>query len=108
MTDSMDLALKIMALVDERPSEPFSFERKQVERILEEMVARHTQQIDDELQESFDLGYYEGKRQAEEDAQEEINELEEQVNDLEREIEQLKDTSETDFVRGYETGFRQG
>lgn len=102
----MDLALKIMALVDEFSSEPFSFERKQIELKLEEMIVRHTQQIDDELQESFELGYDEGRRQAEDDAQNEINELTEQINDLEREIEDLKNQAETDFVQGYETGYR--
>lgn len=107
MTDSMDLALKIMALVDENPSEPFSFERKQMELKLEEVIASHTQQIDDELQESFDLGLYEGKRQAEDDLGAEIHELEEKIEELEAEIEDLKNQAETDFVQGYETGYRQ-
>jgi hypothetical protein len=98
----MDLALKILALMDEFPSEPFSFERKQIELKLEEMIAQHTQQIDDELQMSFDEGFSEGKWQSDQDHEQEIRELEEEVDDLGRELEGLKTEVDKAFVEGYE------
>lgn len=103
----MDLVLKIMALVDENPSEPFSFERKQLELKLEEAVSFHTQQVDSELDLSYELGYDEGRYSAEEDYLQEIRELEEQVNDLEREIETLKEDNDKAFAEGYETASRE-
>lgn len=99
MTDSIDLALKIMALVDESPSEPFSFERKQIELKLEEMIARHTQQVGCEIQESYDLGYDEGKEETEQEYEDRINDLEDNVHDLETEVSDLRayiQTLETD------------
>lgn len=104
MSDSMDLALKIMALVDEFPSEPLSFERKQIELKLEKLIAQHTQQIDNELQESFEMGYDEGKQSAEDDYLQEIHELEEELDDVRRELDEANSQLDQAFSQGFELG----
>lgn len=102
----MDLALKIMALVDEYPSELFSFERKVILEKLELAIAQHTQQVDEELDISFDLGFNEGREQTEYEYQDQINDLQDEINDLERQIETLEDKVETAFVQGLEAATR--
>lgn len=103
MTDSKDLALKIMALVDEYPSGPFSLERKEIEFQLEAMIARHTQQIDDELDTAFALGLDEGKYQSNQEYEDKVRELEEKINDLENQLEDVNGQVETAFAQGYQT-----
>lgn len=104
MTDSRDAAQKILALMDEFPSEPFSFERKQVEDKLECLIAKHTQQIDDEMDYSFNLGIEEGHSQGYEEAK---NEYETRIQELEDELLELKDNLgqklDDAFTEGYET-----
>ena len=106
MTDYKDFALEIMALVDEYPSEPFSFERKAVIEKLEMMVAQHTHQIEGELDDAFSFGLDEGKRQAEADCENEIRELQEQLEEAQRDIETLTEDNERAFSEGYETAVR--
>jgi len=111
MTEPLDTARKILALVDEYPSEPFSFERKQVENRIADMIFQHTQQTEDELDEAFalgqDAGYREGKEETEDELHEEIQDLEDRINELEREIEDLKADNDRSFAEGYETASKE-
>lgn len=104
MTDSMDLALKIVALMDEFPTEPLSFERKQLELKLEQMISNHTQQVDSELQFTFEEGYTEGKESASDDYYQEIHELEEELDDVRRELEEANSQLDQAFSQGFELG----
>jgi flagellar biosynthesis/type III secretory pathway protein FliH len=108
MTDSKDAAEKIMDLIDEFPSQPLTFERKQVMDQLECLVAQHTQQIDDELNESFALGLDEGRRQGEEEAKDELHSdieyLKEKIDELEEEVRKSYDDG---FAAGLEVGAGQ-
>lgn len=100
----IQVAHDIMALVDEHPSEPFTYERKVLLEKLEDLFARVTQQADDELQTSFDIGFEEGADSMREEMQIEIETLEDEVEDLKNEIEEVKKEAYTDgFAEGYET-----
>jgi flagellar biosynthesis/type III secretory pathway protein FliH len=101
MTDSKDAAEKIMALVDEFPSTPLTFERKQVMDQLECIVAQHTQQVEDELNDAFALGLDEGRRQAEEETR---DEYESRIEELQAYIAELEEEAK----RAYDEGFASG
>ena len=93
-----------MALVDEYPSEPFTYERKVLLEKLEDLFARFVQQADDELQTSFDIGFEEGAESTREEMQIEVETLEDEIHDLKSEIEEAKKEAYTDgFAEGYET-----
>ena len=104
MTDSMDLTLKIMALVDEFPSEPLSFERKQIELKLETLVAKHTGQIDNERDAAYEMGqedgFAEGYDQATDELEGHIQDLEDEISELKEDLEQKIDDA---FTEGYES-----
>jgi len=105
VSTALEAAHKIMALVDEFPSEPFSYERKVILEKLEDLVAQHTQQVDDELDESFNLGFSEGERSGESQAREELR------DEYESQIEELKDNlseAEEEIRRAYDEGFAAG
>jgi flagellar biosynthesis/type III secretory pathway protein FliH len=104
MSEALEaVAHEIMALVDEYPSEPFSFERREVEEQICYKIGRHTQEVDEELDASFSLGYDEGKREGYEEATNEfrsrIEELEEQIKNLEQDVEKAH---EDGVAEGYE------
>jgi flagellar biosynthesis/type III secretory pathway protein FliH len=107
MSKSHDFALKIMALVDEFPSEPFSFERKQLEYRIADAVARHTDALDDERDTAYDLGYDEGQREgyaeAEQDFEDRIAELEEELEELRSDLEEVDGRIDQAFAEGYQT-----
>ena len=107
MSKSHDFALKIMALVDEFPSEPFSFERKQLEYRIADAVARHTDALDDERDTAYDLGYDEGQREgyaeAEQDFEDRIAELEEELEELRSDLEDVDARIDQAFAEGYQT-----
>lgn len=104
MRDSKDAALKILALVDEFPSEPLSFERKQLENKIESLVARFAQHIDNERDAAYEYGhedgYDEGYQQATDELEGHIQELEEDVADLKQEQENKYQDA---FTEGYES-----
>lgn len=104
MKDSRDAAIKILALVDECPTEPFSFERKQLENRLESIITRFTEVLDNERDASYEYGqedgYNEGYQQA-------TDELETRIQELEDELADLRQDQETKyqdaFTEGYES-----
>jgi flagellar biosynthesis/type III secretory pathway protein FliH len=102
-----ELALKILALVDEYPSEPFSLERRWAEENITNWIAQHTGETEDELDMSFQVGYEEGfsagKEEAEDDLNAHIHELEEELEDLRSDLEDALDRVEQSFAEGYET-----
>jgi hypothetical protein len=101
MTTAEKAAYKIMALVDEFPSKPFSFERKQMIDRLECFIAQHTEQVDDELDESFNLGVDTGRQQmrdAIEDAKEEVRQIQKEMDELKSNV---KDRIHEAYSRGY-------
>lgn len=98
------VARDIMALVDEYPSGPLSLERKWIEEKLGDMFARFTQQADDELQTSFDIGYEEGQNYERDEIYHEMEGLRDEIDELKSEIEEVKKEAYTDgFAEGYET-----
>jgi flagellar biosynthesis/type III secretory pathway protein FliH len=98
------VAHDIMALVDEFPSEPFTYERKVLLEKLEELFAQFVQQADDELGLSFDIGFEEGADSVREEMEAEIETLEDEIADLKDEVEEAKKEAYTDgFAEGYET-----
>ncbi len=103
MSDAHEAARKIMALVDEHPSEPFSYERRIIEEKLYVLICKHTQQTDDELDTSFALGFDEGYEQAyaalKEEYSDRIEELEQENLDLAEDIQTKLDDA---FTEGYE------
>lgn len=108
MTDSRDAALKIMALVDESPSEPFSLERKWLVEKLETIIANHTQQIDNERDVAFFLGVEEAedsmRRELSDNYELRIEELENQIADLNDKIKDLEDSLESRYIEGVSHG----
>ncbi len=93
------VAHDIMALVDEYPSEPFTYERKVLLEKLEDLFARFVQQADNELQTSFDVGFAEG----EDSMREEIKDLEDEISEWKSNVEEAKKEAYTDgFTEGYE------
>ena len=105
MSTALEAAHKIMALVDEFPSEPFSFERKVILEKLEDFVAQHTQQVDDELDESFNLGFSEGERSMQAELR---DEYETRIQELEDQIAEIKEYAEEEFQKSYDEGFAAG
>lgn len=110
MSEAFEAALKIMALVDEYPSEPFSYERKQLEVKLEELLTNFGD-VSEEAKEQYyqvgyDEGFDEGQSQAEMDYDRQIQDLEEEVDDLKRELEDAQGNLEQAFTEGYETATR--
>lgn len=104
MSEALEaVAREIMALVDENPSEPFSFERREIEEQIRYKIGRHTQEVDEELDASFSLGHDEGRREGYEDARDEyrsrIEELEEEIKNLREEVEKAHADG---VVEGYE------
>jgi flagellar biosynthesis/type III secretory pathway protein FliH len=95
---SEKLAQEILALVDEFPSEPFSFERRQIADKIEQMVLRHTQETEESLDEGFNVGVEEGRSQMLEELQEVHS----------SEIEELKEKYEEDQQRAYDLAFQEG
>lgn len=102
-----EVAHKILALVDESPSEPFSFERKQVEDKLVQILYQFTQQADDELDTAFNLGMDEGESQTEEKFYAKIEDLEYQVRELEDINEDLQRQIDIAFEQGLEAGLKE-
>ncbi len=104
---SEKLALKIMALVDENPSEPFSYERKQLEYRIVDAVSQHSDALDDERDVAYDLGYEEGHREgyyeAEQDFEDRISELEEELEELRNDLEDVDSRIDQAFAEGYQT-----
>lgn len=107
MSKANELALKIMALVDETPSEPFSFERREVESRIAELVSRHSDEVDGELDDAYNLGYDEGHSAGYDEAQDEsgdrIAELEEELEELRSDLEDVDTKIDQAFAEGYET-----
>lgn len=95
-----DFAEKIMALVDEFPSELFSFERKKIISDITDMIVQYTQEAENEL-ESFDLGVDEGRSQVTE-------EMNVRIEDLDSEITILREEKDEAYQKGYEDGFDAG
>jgi flagellar biosynthesis/type III secretory pathway protein FliH len=98
-------AEKIMALVDEAPSGPFTLERRWILKRITRSLAQFVGYAESEFQQSFDVGYEEGYAEADKEAQGEIESLRNRITDLENELE---DTEEVDraFAEGFEVGQR--
>lgn len=92
------VAEEIMALVEENPSEPFSFERKNLLEDIKDRLTRFSEQADYELQYSFELGVEEGRNQASEDADAQFTELKSRIEELEQELRE-------EYTKGYNEGF---
>ena len=98
------VAYDIMALVDEYPSEPFTYERKMILEKLEDLFARFVQQSDNELDYSFHLGFEEGENSMRDELNFEIEDLRNEISNLEYQLEQTKkDGYDDGFTEGYET-----
>jgi flagellar biosynthesis/type III secretory pathway protein FliH len=111
MSDAANkLAHKIMALVDENPSELFSYERKNVEQQISDMLVFYSEEVDNERDTAYNLGYdeglYEGRQESDDEHLTRIQELEEEINDLRRELEDANGNLDQAFTEGYETASR--
>lgn len=102
-----DAADKILDLVDENPTQPFTLERRElasrIARLVEIASDKAADEDDAAYQSGYDEGYYEAKDEVSSDFENEIRELEEQINDLERELESAKDEAASAFAEGYQT-----
>jgi hypothetical protein len=101
MRSAVDAAEKVMALVDEFPSEPFSFERKSVLDKVTDIIANHTQEYEDELAEAFEVGRDTGSNEMAKERREEIKELED-------EIAVLREEKDKAYQEGYDAGLDTG
>ncbi len=102
-------AIEIMALIDEFPSEPLTFERKQLVSLIEDKLFTAWNTFENEAvteynagyDSGFDEGYDEGYREAVEEGEPTIEELHNEIEDLKKEIESVQQQS---FAEGYEAG----
>jgi flagellar biosynthesis/type III secretory pathway protein FliH len=105
--ESYKVAVKIMALVDEFPSEPFSFERRQMEQRLTDIIALYAEALDGERDVAYELGYDEGHSEgyaeAEQDAEDRIAELETELEELREDLDDVDSKIDQAFAEGYET-----
>lgn len=110
MSKANELALKIMALVDETPSEPFSFERREVQARIVELITYHSDEVDGELDSAYNLGYDEGHSagydEAQDDSGDRIAELEEELEELRSDLDDVDAKLDQAFAEGYETASR--
>ncbi len=110
MSELEKAAHKIMALVDEFPSEPFTFERKTVleklETLLDRLLDISQNSKESWQQVGYDEGYDDGREEAEHDFEEEIRDLEDRINELEIELQDERQKTDNAFVEGYETASR--
>jgi flagellar biosynthesis/type III secretory pathway protein FliH len=101
-------AAKIMALVDENPTEVFSLERRQIEehitRIVEEASDLASDEDDVAYQLGYEEGYYEAKNLVTQDFEQDIRALEEEIDDLRNELELTKNEAASAFAEGFEAG----
>lgn len=82
MSESLMTARELMALVDEFPSEPLTFERKIVEAKIAHSLDRFVQRCEDELSQGFDTGYEMGYADCRDELHSTIQDLEDQIQDL--------------------------
>jgi flagellar biosynthesis/type III secretory pathway protein FliH len=101
MTEAADAADKIMALVDEFPSEPLSFERRQIMEKITYIIGNHTMEYEGELDNSFELGRDTGRQEMSE-------ELRENIQSLNDEIDALRQEKDEEYQKGYDDGFDTG
>jgi hypothetical protein len=101
-------AAKIMALVDENPTEVFSLERRQIEeritRIVEEASDLASDEDDVAYQLGYEEGYYEAKNLVTQDFEQDVRSLEKEIEDLHNELELAKDEAANAFAEGFEAG----
>lgn len=98
MTMGKEVTEKIMALVDEYPSEPLSFERRRVIDEITVLIHQYSDELDNERDTSYEMGVDDGYSQAQQEAEYEIQDLEEQVQ-------ALKEEKDAEYQRGYDDGF---
>lgn len=107
MEQAKATALEIMALVDEFPSEPFSFERRSILERIEDMLNKAWDTFEDEAASNYEVGhevgYSEGKEEAESELEERIQDLEDRIEELESEADEIEDRA---FTEGFEAGLR--
>lgn len=101
MTKAAEAADKIMALVDEFPSEPFSFERQRITERLTDLIAQHTYEYEGEIDEAFELGRDTGSNEMAE-------QMRSDIEDLENEIQALREENDKTYQEGYDNGFDAG
>ncbi len=110
MSELEKAAQEIMALVDECPSEPFTFERRQVidklETLLDKLLDISEDSKESWQQLGYEEGYNAGYEEAEQDNETQINELEDRINELETELQEERQNSDNAFTEGYETASR--
>jgi len=94
MIEPFEAAQKIMALVDEFPSEPFSFERRQLIEKIEYFIGNYVDYVEEQLDDAFNLGVDTGVNQKQE-------ELEGQIKDLKSKVTSLVHEA---FTRGFIAG----
>jgi flagellar biosynthesis/type III secretory pathway protein FliH len=100
VSEALEAARDIMALVDEFPSEPFSLERREIESKLEDLIARLHDIHEDAKESYYQLGYEDGYGSAKEDSEQEIQELEDKIPALEEDVREAYD-------KGYEEGYER-
>lgn len=98
MSEALEAAREIMALVDEFPSEPFSLERRQVEEKLEELISKLHDIHEDAKESYYQIGHEEGYSSAKEDSEQEVQELEDKIAELEQDVRETYD-------KGYDDGY---
>jgi flagellar biosynthesis/type III secretory pathway protein FliH len=99
MSEAEQAAREIMALVDEFPSEPLSFERKQVLEKLEDLISRLHDIHEDAKESYYQLGHEEGYGSGREDSDLEIEELRDKISELEEAVQEAHDKG---FDEGYD------
>jgi hypothetical protein len=91
MIEPYEVAHEIMALVDEFPSEPFSFDRKQLIEKIEYKIGNYTEYVESQIDDAFNLGVDTGTHMRQE-------QLEGQIKDLKTNITKLVHEA---FTRGF-------
>lgn len=104
MSEVEEAAHKIMALVDEFPSEPFSYDRKRVmhelELLLSNFADMSNEAKDSYYQVGYDDGWDEGHQQATDEYESKIQDLEDKLGECEEALQGKLDES---FAEGFET-----
>ncbi len=100
MTNVTDFAEKILTLIDEYPSEVFSFERKQIIPKIEALLYKFSGYVESEVDEAFRLGREEGEENAESRYKTTIDELQQDIRQLESEN---RSSYEEGFAAGVES-----
>jgi len=103
--NSSSIATKIMALVDEFPSEPLSFERKKLEERISDIIAYFVDDIEQREEQAYSSGFDDGYSEGHDEGRIETeDEYESKIADMQTAHEEEKlEEYDKGIADGYET-----